>query len=216
MRVDSSPLRPRPGLALLSAVLAIALLIAGCRQDMHDQPALEPFEASAFFADGVASRDFPEGTIARGQLREDTVLYTGLNPDDTMATQLPMPVDRKLLERGRQKFNTFCSPCHDRAGSGLGMIVRRGFKQPSSFHDERLRQQPVGYFYGVISNGFGDMSSYASQIQPEDRWAVVAYLRALQWSQNVSLDTLPADVRSQIERELAGNRTPDPESDGEE
>jgi mono/diheme cytochrome c family protein len=197
--------------------MALALLTTGCRQDMHDQPVAEPFEASEFFADGVANRQFPDGTVARGQLRDDTVFYTGLTPDDTMATDFPLPVDRDLLLRGRGRFDTFCAPCHDRTGSGLGMIVRRGFKQPASFHDERLRQQPVGYFYGVISNGFGDMSSYASQIRPEDRWAVVAYLRTLQWSQKVSLDSLPTDVRAQIESELAGTRAAEPvASHGEE
>lgn len=207
----------QPGIGLLSALMAIALLTTGCRQDMHDQPVAEPFEASEFFADGVANRQFPEGTVARGQLRDDTVLYTGLTPDDMMATDFPLPVDRDLLLRGRDRFDTYCAPCHDRTGSGLGMIVRRGFKQPTSFHDERLRQQPVGYFYSVISNGFGDMSSYASQIRPEDRWAVVAYLRTLQWSQKVSLDTLPTDVRAQIESELAGTQAAEPAaSHGEE
>ena len=196
----------KPTLGLVAALLAVAVLTAGCRQDMHDQPVAEPFEASDFFADGVANRQFPEGTVARGQLREDPVLYTGLTTDDAMATEFPLPITRDLLLRGREQFNTFCAPCHDRTGSGLGMIVRRGFKQPTSFHDQRLRQQPLGYFYGVISNGFGDMSSYASQMQPEDRWAVVAYLRTLQWSQEVSLDTLTPDVRAQIESELAGTR----------
>ena len=207
----------QPGIGLLSALMAIAVLTTGCRQDMHDQPVAEPFEASEFFADGVANRQFPEGTVARGQLREDTVLYTGLTQDDAMATEFPLPVDRDLLLRGRDRFDIYCAPCHDRTGSGLGMIVRRGFKQPTSFHDERLRQQPVGYFYGVISDGFGDMSSYASQIQPEDRWAIVAYLRTLQWSQKVSLDTLPTDVRAQTESELAGTQAAEPApSHGEE
>ena len=177
-----------------------------------DQPVLEPYEESAFFADGVASRQFPEGTIARGHLR-DSPLYTGLTAEDAMISEFPLPVDRQLLDRGRRGFDTFCAPCHGRTGDGLGMIVRRGFKQPASFHDERLRQQPVGYFYGVISNGFGDMSSYAAQIQPEDRWAVVAYLRTLQWSQKVSLDTLATDVRSRVESELGGSPTPETAED---
>lgn len=194
----------RPGIGLVTAVLSIALLTAGCRQDMHDQPVAEAYEASSFFADGVVNRQFPEGTVARGQLRDDTVFYAGLTPEDALVTEFPLPIDGELLERGRGRFDIYCAPCHGRTGDGLGMIVRRGFKQPTSFHDERLRQQPVGYFYGVISNGFGDMSSYAAQLEPEDRWAVVAYLKTLQWSQHVELDALTADARSRIESELAG------------
>lgn len=192
-------------MALAGVTLALALLATGCRQDMHDQPVAEPFEESTFFADGVANRPFPEGTVARDHLRDDTAFYTGLTADDAMVTDFPLAVDPVLLTRGQDRFNTFCAPCHDRTGSGLGMIVRRGFKQPTSFHDERLRQQPVGYFYAVISNGFGDMSSYAAQMPPADRWAVVAYLRTLQWSQKVSLETVPADVRERIESELANS-----------
>ena len=128
-----------------------------------------------------------------------------------MVGELPISLNRELLAQGQSKFDTFCSPCHDRSGGGRGMIVRRGFKQPASFHDERLRQQPVGYFFGVISNGFGDMSSYAAQIEPEDRWAIVAYLKTLQWSRDVPLETLPHDLQARAEALLG----PTPEGDAE-
>lgn len=179
---------------------------------MHDQPVIEPYEASVIFSDGAGSRPMVEGAIARGQLRADPEFYTGLTAADAMVETLPVPVTRKLLERGQTRFNAFCAPCHDRTGSGLGMIVRRGFKQPASFHEERLRQQPVGYFYSVISNGFGDMSSYAAQIPPEDRWAIVAYLRTMQWSRAVSLEKLPETLRSQVESDLVSSLAAPPDS----
>jgi len=194
--------------------MALALIAGGCRQDMHDQPVVEPFEASVLFHDGAGSRQLPEGTVARGLLRDDRELYFGLTSDDTVVTRLPLAVTRELLDRGRSRYDAFCSPCHGRTGDGLGMVVRRGFKQPSSFHDERLRQQPVGYFYTVISNGFGDMSSYAAQIRPEDRWAVVAYLRTLQWSRSTPLTALPPGIRSRLEAELSHSSASTDESHG--
>jgi cytochrome c553 len=192
-------------------VLATALL-AGCRQDMNDQPVIEPFEASTIFDDSSGSRPIQEGTVARGHLHQNRELYTGLTVDDEMVTELPVTVTRELLLNGQSKFDTFCSPCHGRAGNGLGMIVRRGFKQPASFHEQRLLQQPVGYFYTVISNGFGEMSSYASQIAPRDRWAIVAYLRTLQWSREVPLQSLPEEVRSRAESALNQPSGSEPES----
>ncbi|MBZ0112847.1 MAG: cytochrome c [Thermoanaerobaculia bacterium] len=150
---------------------------------MHDQPRYEPLELSAFFANGMASRPPIEGTIARGQLREDNALYLGKDANDAFLTALPMPVDRPLLERGQQRFDIFCSPCHGRLGDGQGMVVQRGFKKPPSYHTDPLLSQPVGYYYDVMTNGFGVMSSYASQISVEDRWAIAAYIRALQLSQ---------------------------------
>jgi hypothetical protein len=169
--------------AALAAVVWAVGATAACRQDMHDQPKLEPLEASTFFADGRASRAPVAGTVARGQLREDPLRYRGLDPDGSFARTIPIPVDAALLRRGRERFDIFCSPCHDRAGSGRGMIVRRGFKQPSSFHVERLRAERPGYFFDVITNGFGQMSSYAGQVPVDDRWAIAAYIRALQLSQ---------------------------------
>lgn len=188
-------MRPRNTVPLVLCLVSVFGL--ACRQDMHDQPVIEPNEASDFFADGRGNRLPIEGTIARGRLQDDTAFYTGLS-DDRFVTDLPMAGTRELLERGRERFDIFCSPCHGRVGDGRGMIVRRGFKQPASFHEERLRKQPVGYYFDVVSRGFGEMSSYASMIEPEDRWAIAAYIRALQLSQNVVLADQDAEARTAI------------------
>lgn len=182
MRTSPSP---RRALAL-AAVVAVLPGLAACRQDMHDQPRYEPLEASTLFDDGAASRSLVEGTVARGHLRENEPFYSGLEADGAFVARFPMPVDRQLLERGRTRYDAFCAPCHDRVGNGRGMIVRRGFKQPNSFHDQRLREAAPGYFVNVMTNGFGQMSSYAVQLSPEDRWAVAAYVKALQLSQYAS------------------------------
>jgi Cytochrome C oxidase, cbb3-type, subunit III len=179
--VDASS---RFGAASLGAwAVAVVLLSAGCRQDMHDQPKYEPLEAGAFFRDGQASRPLVEGTVARGQLRDDEHLYTG-KVNGQPATTFPFPITREFMDRGRQRYEIYCAACHDRAGTGRGMIVRRGYRQPQSFHIDRLREAPPGHFYDVITNGFGAMPDYRAQILPEDRWAVVAYIRALQLSQH--------------------------------
>lgn len=174
---------PSPTVMVWAACLLLALGVA-CRQDMHDQPKVEPFEASDFFADGMASRAPVEGTVARGELRADDHLYRGLDAEGNFATSLPMPLTRDLLERGRERYDIFCAPCHGRTGDGDGMVVRRGFKAPESFHQERLRTSPQGYFFDVMTNGFGEMSSYASQVPVEDRWAIAAYIQALQLSRH--------------------------------
>jgi len=176
------------------------LLVSGCelRQAMYDQQKFEPLEASSFYADGLSSRLPVTGTVARGQLRIDRHLFAG-KVDGQPATALPVPLPRELLERGRERYDIFCSPCHDRAGQGNGMIVQRGFKRPPSLHNPRLREAPVGYFYDVITNGFGAMYSYASRIPVEDRWAVSAYVRALQVSQNVGLDQLPEEDQRRLQ-----------------
>lgn len=171
----------------------LALLGVGCRQDMHDQPKVEPFEASEFFADGMASRKPVGGTVARGQLREDDHFYRGLDPDGNFAAELPMPLTAELLERGRERYDIFCSPCHSRTGDGDGMVVRRGFKAPQSLHLERLRASPPGYYFDVISSGFGEMPSYASQVPVADRWAIVAYIQALQLSRHAERSRLDAE-----------------------
>jgi mono/diheme cytochrome c family protein len=194
------------GKAIRLLVLATALATAGCRQDMHDQPKFEPLEASSFFTDGKASRDLVEGTVARGMLRDNKAFYSGLTEDDQFAQVLPMKLDRELLERGRNRFEAYCSACHGRAGYGQGMVVQRGFKHPQSFHEERLRQSPVGYFYSVMTNGFGNMSGYAVQLTPEDRWAVAAYIRALQLSQNAPVSELSEVDLERID-ETAGAAT---------
>jgi len=192
-------LRPVAPRALALAVAVTALGLGGCRLDMQDQPKYEPYEASKFFPDGTSARPIPPGTVARSELHEDQPYYTGFDADDQLVRTIPIPVTRQVLERGRFTYNAFCSPCHDRAGTGLGMIVRRGFKQPPTYHQDRLRQEPDGYFFDVITNGFGQMPSYAAQIPVEDRWAAVAYVRALQLSQHARLAQLPAEDREKAE-----------------
>jgi mono/diheme cytochrome c family protein len=161
---------------------------------MHDQPRYEPLEASKFFADGMASRQLPEGTVARGHLDADVLFYAGKDAAGQPSAELPMPADGKLLVRGQERFDIYCSPCHGRLGDGMGMVARRGFKQPPSFHDERLRTSPVGYYFDVMTHGFGVMPSYAAAVPPADRWAIAAYIRALQLSQRAHLADLgPAD-----------------------
>lgn len=189
----------RRRLALLAAVGACLLADAGCRQDMHRAPSHRPLEESAFFSDRMASRPLVEGTVARGQLREDPHLYEGLDEQGFPAESFPFPVTREVLRRGQDLYNAFCAPCHDRAGTGNGMVVQRGYRQPVSFHEERLRIAPEGYFFDVISFGFGVMPSYAHQISPHDRWAIIAYLRALQLSQGARLAELPAEDRDRLE-----------------
>ena len=178
-------------------VVLVALAGLGCRQDMHDQPKYKPYRQSEFFANGAAMRPFVEGTVARGTLREDAALFTGKSGEE-FVTEFPVPVDAALLERGRSEFQVFCSPCHGRTGMGDGVIVQRGFKRPTSYHVDRLRQIQVGYLFDVITNGYGAMSNYASQVPVEDRWAIVAYIRALQRSQHASLEDVPQDKRSQL------------------
>jgi mono/diheme cytochrome c family protein len=173
----------------------LLVLLCACRQDMHDQPRYEPLEGSAFFDDRRASRPPLPGTVARGQLREDEALHAGTRAGALVA-EIPLPLTRALLARGRERYDIYCSPCHDRVGYGAGMIVQRGYRKPPSFHDDRLRQVPAGYLYQAITNGFGVMPSYAAQIHERDRWAVVAYLRALQLSQyGQSSDIPPEDLR---------------------
>ena len=175
------------------ALLALAAATAACRQDMHDQPKFIPLRPSTFFDDGRSARPLIEGTVARGQLDDDAAFYTGKGPDGKPVDAFPFPVTKEIVERGQDRFNIYCAPCHDRLGTGDGMIVRRGFRHPPSYHIDRLRAVPNGYLYDVISKGFGAMPDYAAQIEPADRWAIVAYIRALQLSQNASVnDVSPA------------------------
>ena len=187
----------RASAAGLVAVLSLASL--GCRQDMHDQPKLKPYRSSTFFADGSGMRPLPAHTVARGSLHEDALFYTGRLADGSMTSELPMPMTRALLERGQDRFNIYCTPCHGKVGDGRGMVVRRGYKQPTSYHDERLRQVPIGYLFDVMTNGFGVMPSYAPQVPPEDRWAISAYIRALQLSQHVDVASLTAEQRAALD-----------------
>ncbi|MGH7821235.1 MAG: c-type cytochrome [Candidatus Binatia bacterium] len=183
---------------ILGTVLLLALA-AACRQDMHDTPRYEPLERSTFFGDERSARPILAGTVARGQLRDDPHLHTG-KIDGRFVDTFPFGVDSRLLERGRDRYDIYCAPCHDRVGAGRGMVVRRGFRQPPSFHEQRLREAAVGYFFDVITNGFGVMPDYAAQIAVRDRWAIVAYLRALQLSQHATTAEVPAAELSALER----------------
>ena len=178
--------------AKLAFALATMLILAGCRQDMHDQPRFKPLAESDFYTDLRSARPPVEGTVARGQLHEDTYFYTGKfgeNPGDYM----PFPVTEEILARGQERYNIHCAPCHSRLGDGNGVIPSRGFpRKPPSYQTERLRKAPLGYFFDVITNGFGSMPDYASQIPPRDRWAIVAYIRALQLSQGATAEDVPA------------------------
>ena len=175
----------------LPAVLSLIFITTACRIDMHIQPYYRPLAKSDFFADGRSARNPVDGTVARGDLREDSYLYTGKiggNPGEYM----PFPVTADVLARGHERFNVYCTPCHGRVGDGNGFIPSRGLKRPPSYHIERLRKAPVGYFFDVMTNGFGVMPDYSAQIAPRDRWAVVAYIRALQLSQNATSADVPA------------------------
>jgi mono/diheme cytochrome c family protein len=176
----------------------LAVGAAACRQDMHDQPKYQPLEPSAFFPDGRASRPVVEGTVPRGRLHTETAWLTGRAGKDWIRTA-PIAVTPELLARGRERFDIFCAPCHDRVGTGRGMIVQRGFKQPPSFHIDRLRQAGDGYFFETITLGFATMPSYAAQIPVADRWAIVAYVRALQLSQGATLADVPPAARARLE-----------------
>ena len=183
----------------LSAAMWV-VAAAGCHTDMYDQPRNEPLEKSDFFEDGRASRPLVAGTVARGELREDSAYYTGKR-DGKLVNEPPLKVDMALLERGRERFNIFCTPCHGLAGEGDGMIVRRGFRQPPTYHSDRLRGAPIGHFFDVMTNGFGAMPDYAEQVTVRDRWAVAAYLRALQLSRYAAPEDMSDTDRQRLERE---------------
>ena len=177
--------------------VAVLLLLAGCRQDMQDQPKYVPLRPTDFFDDHRSARPIPQYTVARGHLNADTEFYTGKQGDKSVE-RFPFPITRDVLARGQERFNIYCSPCHDRLGTGDGMVVRRGFRKPPSYHIDRLRQASDGYIFDVITNGFGAMPDYAAQVAPRDRWAIVAYVRALQYSQNAALADVPPDKRGEL------------------
>jgi mono/diheme cytochrome c family protein len=188
--------------SVLAAVLALgALAAAGCRNNMHTQNKVKTYRPSPLFADGASARPLPAHTVARGDLREDEAAFTGLRGNVPVNT-LPFPVTREVLLRGRQRFEIFCSPCHDRTGGGRGMIVERGYKQPPSYQEERLRNAPLGYFFSVMTLGYGVMPSYAVQVSVADRWAIAAYIRVLQYSQGARLAELPPAARQAVESDL--------------
>jgi mono/diheme cytochrome c family protein len=174
---------------VLSALFCL-LFVVGCRQDMHNQPKYRPLRPSALFADHSSSRPLVEGTVARGALNEDEALFTG-KVNGAAVAEMPFQITEADLTRGQERFNIYCSPCHDQTGNGRGMVVQRGYRQPPSYHIERLKQAPVGYFFDVMTNGFGAMPDYRAQISPRDRWRIVAYIRALQMSQPTAAEPPP-------------------------
>jgi len=190
-------------------VFASALLLtaAACRQDMHDQPKYRGLRGSTFFADGQSARPLVNNTVARGQLKEDVLLQTGKDGQND-AEVFPFPVTDAVMARGQERFDIYCSPCHGRTGSGDGMVVRRGYRRPPAYSDERLRNTTVGHIFDVITNGFGAMPDYEAQVPPADRWAIVAYVKALQLSAYAPLETVPAGDRGKLDE----NRTAAAES----
>ena len=183
---------------MLAAPLALVTFALGCRLDMHQQPKYKPLAETRFFDDQRSERPVVEGTVARGELRTDEQLYNG-KVNGVEAETFPFPITRADLERGRERFEIYCSPCHDYAGTGHGMIVQRGFPPPPSLHIDRLRQAPPGHFFDVMTNGLGNMYSYAARVSPEDRWRIAAYIRALQLSQNDRIEDVPEADRKQLQ-----------------
>jgi mono/diheme cytochrome c family protein len=179
---------------------------------MHDQPRYKPLAKSEFFDDKRASRAQVEGTVARGQLRDDEHFYTG-KAGKELATTYPFPVTAEVLDRGRDRYTIYCTPCHGQLGRGEGIVVQRGFKRPSSFHVDRLREAPPGYYFDVMTNGFGAMSDYSAQVATNDRWAIAAYIRALQISQHVPVSELSEKARAEVAKSAS---TPEPGHDSSE
>ncbi|MGB7438710.1 MAG: cytochrome c [Candidatus Acidiferrum sp.] len=181
--------------SLTVVVCLVLLAMGGCgtlRQDMANQPRHDPLSPAAFFQDDRSARPIIDNTVARGAVDEDPLFI----PKDSNA--FPLPLTQELLDRGQDRYKIFCSPCHGLQGDGQGMVTMRGMKHPPSYHQDRLRNEPNGYFFDVITNGFGAMYGYSAQLAPRDRWAVVAYVRALQLSRNVHVAELPADLRQKL------------------
>jgi mono/diheme cytochrome c family protein len=195
-----SPRRAGSGAVLHALIAVLALLtLAACRgpQKMANQPSYKPYEGTSFFADGTSARPLVAGTVARGKLREDAFLNTG-KVNGQLVNSFPFEITAERLQRGRERYDIYCSMCHARTGNGDGMIVRRGYARPPSFHSPELRSRTAGHYFDVMTNGFGVMPSYASQIAVEDRWAIAAYIRVLQMSQNATMADVPADRRAEI------------------
>jgi len=182
--------------------MAAMLAMAGCRADMQDQPRGFPQRGSDFFADGRSARPQMENTVARGQLHENSYYYTGLEGGKE-GSSLPFAVTPAILERGQERYNVYCTPCHSRVGNGEGMIVQRGYRPAGDFHTDRLRTAPLGHFFNVITNGYGAMPEYASQVAPADRWAIVAYIKALQLSQDAKDSDAPAGTKAEELKDIA-------------
>jgi hypothetical protein len=190
----------RPTTLLPFALCLLPLLAAACRQDMHDAPRYDPLEASPIFPKGSSAQPLVAGTVARGLLNEDEHLYTG-KVGGAPVTTYPFAITRADLDRGEERYNIYCSPCHSRTGDGNGMVVQRGYRRPSSYHQDRLREAPVGYFFDVMTSGFGAMPDYRAQVGVEDRWRIVAYIRTLQLAHSGTTADVPA---SELERLKSG------------
>ncbi|MGH7767147.1 MAG: c-type cytochrome [Candidatus Binatia bacterium] len=175
----------------------LPIFLAACQQQMADQPRYDPLQKSDFFGDDRSARPLVEGAVARGRLDADEHFYTG-KIGGRPAIEFPFALTREILARGRERYDIFCAPCHDRLGNGRGMIVRRGYRAPPSYHSDRLREAPVGHFFDVATRGLGAMPDYAEQITPGDRWAIAAYIRALQLSQRGSIAELPEEERRRL------------------
>ena len=208
--ISASRLRSIRG-SSAAAILAASLLLAGCslKQDMALQPKNRPLSPSDFFSDGRSERPLLENTVARGSVSEDEMVVS------KESNRFPLPVNQELLARGENRYKVFCTPCHGLQGDGNGMVAMRGMKHPPSYHEDRLRQVSNGYIYDVITNGFGAMLGYSAQIPPRDRWAVVAYVRALQLSRNARVADLPAEVREKVLHPPANKNESAPETPGE-
>jgi hypothetical protein len=185
-------------LAVLLPLAAAMVSAPACNQKMNDEPRYKPLAASDFFADGQSARPKVPGTVAYGHPQVDAVFSTGLS-NGVPVDRFPVPVTRDFLARGQQRFDIFCAPCHGRVGNGDGIVVERGFRTPPSYHTDRLREAPVGHFVEVMTHGFGEMASYATRVPPADRWAIAAYIRALQLSQLASIADVPPDERRALE-----------------
>ena len=200
-RKQETAMRVARAVTGLSAMAAM-LVLAGCRQDMHDQPKFFPQRGTSFYADGRSARPQVENTVARNQLHQDAYFYTGLQ-DGKEGDGLPIPLTAEVMQRGQERYNIYCTPCHSRVGNGDGMIVQRGYRPAGDFHTERLRNAPLGHFFNVMTNGYGAMPDYAAQLTPEDRWAVAAYVRALQLSQNAKQADVAAGQHVQDLHDIA-------------
>jgi cbb3-type cytochrome c oxidase subunit III len=185
------------GIAFL-VICAGVLIVAGCGENMRTNSRVGAYEPVQFYPDEQSARPVISDTVALGLLQSDELLYTG-KVNGQLATTFPFTVTQAVIMRGRDRYNIYCSPCHGLVGDGQGMIVQRGFSPPPSFHQQRLRDAPVGHFFDVITNGFGRMYSYASRVEPRDRWVIIAYIRALQLSQNATLADVPPEQRQNVQ-----------------
>ena len=183
----------------MAAFPALAFMLAGCRQDMHDQPKYVPMRASDFYPDKRSGRPYVDGTVPAGEFQDGSPLYTGM-VGDAPIDYFPMAITAADMKRGQERYGIFCAPCHGLIGDGNGMVVQRGFRQPASFHVDRLRTSPPGHYFDVITHGFGAMPDYVMQVSPQDRWRITAYIRALQLSQHASVSDVPPAQRGQIKR----------------